>query len=109
MEPIYVDKILLQRMLGICVREARELRGLSLGQVRDKTGIALARLDQIESGQAVVRAVTRGKLMEALGISEDYWERLVKVARISFIDDLTKIWWSEPEPPLSEEIGERSP
>lgn len=107
MEPIYVDKILLQKMFGICVREAREARGLSLNQLRDMTGIAPSRLEQIEGGGTVVREGTRKKLRGALEISEDYWEQLVRVARISFIDELTKIWWSET--PLSEEIIDRIP
>lgn len=96
MEPIYVDKILFQKMFGVALREAREAKGWTLMDVREHTGIATSRIEQIECGKTSIREATRVKLALTLDISESYLDQMLKVARIGFIDDLTKIWWNLP-------------
>jgi transcriptional regulator with XRE-family HTH domain len=107
MEPVYIDKALFQTMFGICVQEARESRGLTLADLHLVTGIPSGRLRQIESGQSWVREKTRHKLMYALEITEAHEECLLNVARISFIDELTRMWWAPAE--HAEEPSEINP
>lgn len=57
-----------QHAVGEQLREAREAKGLSLRQLSENSGVAFARIWEIEKGAKAAQIDTIGRIAEALDI-----------------------------------------
>jgi transcriptional regulator with XRE-family HTH domain len=84
-------------MMGIHLREVREERSLSYQQVSELTDISPARLRQIENGEIVLRETAIQKLVAALDLHQAHIDKIIRIARISFVRELMKLIWFQPQ------------
>jgi transcriptional regulator with XRE-family HTH domain len=84
-------------MMGIHLRETREERSLSYQQVSELTDISPARIRQIENGEFVLRDTTIQKLVATLDLEQGRIDKIIRIAKISFVRELMKLIWFQPQ------------
>lgn len=86
--PSYVNKEMFHRMYGIYVHETRETLEISLEELTSRTNIPVKRLKSIEKGKSNLKPATIQKLNLALNLDPLHLERIYKVARVGYVDEL---------------------
>lgn len=92
----HVDRELFNKMFGVYVRETRLESGLQISQLQKATNISRRQIKMIEEGAVSPRTKTLEVLCATLNLNPEKIDRIVQVARIAFIDELTKLAWSHP-------------
>jgi ribosome-binding protein aMBF1 (putative translation factor) len=91
----YTDDALFMKMLGVCVKEAREERGLSQAAFAKNLGISQRKLREIEDGLGKCRPQTLRSIQDNLGLEDSKLERMLQVARIRYIGEFMELVWEE--------------
>ena len=98
MDLSYTDEKLFRKMLGVYIRESREERQMSLESLSRMVSIPVKKLKQIELGQVACRATTIKKFEAVLDLKDSRLERMLQVARTSYVGEFMDLMWAHAEP-----------
>ena len=95
MDISYTDHALFLKMLGVCVKETREERGLSQSEFARKVGISQRTVRELEEGLGKCRPHTLQLIQDSLELEDSKLERMLQVARIRYISEFMELVWQE--------------
>jgi transcriptional regulator with XRE-family HTH domain len=86
---------LLSAALAVTLREARHARGLSGGDLADRSGVSRAMISKVERGEAQPTAALLAKLSGALGMTLSELIAMAEQGRLARADDQPT--WTDPD------------